>query len=145
MKVDDPDGRPLAVALEHAVRDVLEEAGFKLVPAPEAAAGIVATVVIQHVRTLPTDLFIHGAEACGVRLDIMRGDALLGSAQPEVPCVSTSTYYGMLARDAAVSMVNTVSHAPALIAVAESVRPPKLLMERGSEVAPTPASRRTRS
>jgi hypothetical protein len=123
-KVDDPAGRPLAMALEHDVRDVLEEAGFKLAPTPEAAAGVVATLVIQRVGAIHADLFIHGAEACGVRLDITRGDARLATAEPEVPCVSTSTYYGVLSKDAAVGLVNNVSRSSALIAVAETLRPP---------------------
>jgi hypothetical protein len=123
-KVDDPAGRPLAMALEHDVRDVLEEAGFKLAPSPEAAGGVVATLSIQHVGAIHADLFIHGAEACGVRLDITRGDSRLATAEPEVPCVSTSTYYGVLSKDAAVGLVNTVSRAAALIAVAETLHPP---------------------
>jgi hypothetical protein len=123
LKLEDPAGRPLTMTLVHDVRDVMEEAGFKLVASPEAASGVVATVIIQRVSLLGTDLFIHGSEACGVRIDITRGDALLGTAEPEVQCVSTSAYYGMLPKDAAVSMVNTVSHAPALIAVAEAIHP----------------------
>jgi hypothetical protein len=123
-KLEDPVGRPLAMALEHDVRDVLEEAGFKLAPSPEAAAGVVATIVIQRAGAIHTDLFIHGAQACGVQLDISRGDARLATAEPEVPCVSTSTYYGVLSKDAAVGLVNTVSHAPSLIAVAETLHPP---------------------
>jgi hypothetical protein len=124
LKVEDPAGRPLAMALVHDVRDVLEEAGFKLAPTPEAASGIVATVVIQRIGAIHADLFIHGAQACGVRLDVMRADARLASAEPEVPCVSTSSYYGALSKDAAVGLVNTVSRAPTLIAVAETLHPP---------------------
>ena len=124
LKLEDPSARPLTVTLDHDVRDVLEEAGFKLVASPDAASGIVATLVIQRVGAIAADLFIHGAEACGVRLDIMRGDALLATAEPEAACVSTSAYYGMVSKDAAVAMVNVVSHAPALIAVAESLHPP---------------------
>ena len=124
LKVEDPAGRPLTVALEHDVRDALEEAGFKLVATKEAAAGVVATIVIQRVGAIGTDLFIHGGQACGVRLEITRGDARLASAEPEVPCVSTSTYYGVLSKDAAVGLVNTVSRAPTLIAVAETLHPP---------------------
>ena len=123
-KVLDPVGRPLAVALVHGVRDALEEAGFKLAASADAAGGVVAIVVIQKVGAIHADLFIHGAEACGVRLEIKRGDSLLGSAEPEVECVSTSAYYGMLAKDAAIAMVNHASHAPALIAVAETTHPP---------------------
>jgi hypothetical protein len=124
LKVEDAAGRPLAMALQHAVRDVLEEAGWKLVPSVDAAGGVIASLVIQHVGGIHADLFIHGAEACGVRLDITRGDALLASAEPEVECLSTSAYYGMLPKDAAVVLVNKVSHAPTLIAVAETIQPP---------------------
>jgi hypothetical protein len=123
-KVEDEAGRPVAIALQHGVRDALEEAGFKLAPSAEAAAGIVVTVVIQKALSIPTDLFIKGGQVCGVRLDIARGDALLASAPLEVQCVATSSYYGMLPKDAAVALVNVVSHAPALIAVAESLHPP---------------------
>jgi hypothetical protein len=123
-KVEDPAGRPLAMALEHDVRDVLEEAGFKLAPTLEAANGVAATLVIQRVGAIHADLFIHGAEACGVRLDVTRGDSRLATAEPEVPCVSTSVYYGVLSKDAAVGMVNTVSRGAALLAVAETLRPP---------------------
>lgn len=124
LKVEDAAGRPLAVTLVHDVRDVLEEAGFKLAPSSEAAGGIVATIIIQKLSTIHADVFIHGAEACGVRLDITRGDSLLATAQPEVDCLSTSAYYGMLPRDAAVAMVNHAAHGAALIAVAETIRPP---------------------
>ena len=138
LKVEDPVGRPLAIAVQHAVRDALEEAGFQLVATPEAANNVVATLVIQHVGAIHADLFIHGAEACGVRLDIMREDALLGSAEPDVNCISTSSYYGLLAKDSAVALVNTVSHAPTLLAVAETLnrqRPPT-----DAHVTPPPVS-----
>ncbi len=124
VKVDDAEGRPIAMALQHSVRDVLEEAGFKLVTTADAAAGVTVRVVIQRVGIIHADLFIHGAEACGVRLDVVRGDATLASAEPEVECLSTSAYYGMLPKDAAVALVNTVSHAPALLNAAEALRSP---------------------
>ena len=80
--------------------------------------------VASAVRDVGNDLFIHAFEACGVRLDIKRGEALLATAEPEVECLSTSSYYGMLPKDAAVSLVNHAAHAPTLIAVAETIHPP---------------------
>jgi len=124
LSVDDPEGRPIALTLQHAVRDVLEEAGFKLVATPADAAGVTASVVIQRVGIIHADLFIHGGEACGVRLDVVRGDTVLASARPEVDCLSTSAYYGMLPKDAAVALVNKISQAPALLSVAEALRSP---------------------
>ena len=124
VKVEDPDGRPIAMTLEHNVRDVLEEAGFKLVTSPEAAGGLTLRLVLERVGLIHADLFIHGAQACGVRLDAVRGDTVVASAHPEVECLSTSAYYGMLPRDAAVVLVNNLSHAPSLLQVAEALRSP---------------------
>ena len=131
-KLDDPSGRPLAITLEHEVRDALEAAGFKLAATPEAANGVVARLVIQRVSAIEQDVFIKGGEACGVKLEILHGASLLGSAEPEVSCLATSSYYGMLPKDAAITMVNKVGHAAALIAMAESLRAPA--------PAPVPAS-----
>jgi hypothetical protein len=86
-KLDDPSGRPLAITLEHEVRDALEAAGFKLAPTPEAANGVVARLVIQKVSALEQDVFIKGGEACGVRLEIpaRRGRARERGAGGAVP------------------------------------------------------------
>ena len=121
--VDDPDGRPIGMTLQHGLRDVFEEAGFKLAATPDVAALRVA-VAIQRVGLIHADLFIKGAEACGVRVDILRGDTVIASAVPEAPCLSTSAYYGMLPKDAAVALVNTLTHAPALVSLAEALRTP---------------------
>jgi hypothetical protein len=142
-KLDDPSGRPLAITLEHEVRDALEAAGFKLAPTPEAANGVVARLVIQKVSALEQDVFIKGGEACGVRLEILRGAAVLGSAEPEVQCLATSSYYGMLPKDAAITMVNKVGHAAALVAAAESLRtttPAPASSASGPPARPPPAT-----
>lgn len=121
-QIEDPAARPVALTLQHHIRDTLEEAGFKLAPSPEASAGLVLSVAIGRVSAIHADLFIHGTEACGVRVDLLRAGVVLMSAEPDVACVSTSSYYGMVPKDAAVSLVNMVSHAPVLLAVAESLR-----------------------
>jgi hypothetical protein len=120
---DDPIGRPLTVALQHDVRDILEEAGFKLVDSLAAAAGLTATVSVKHGGALPGDLFLRGATACGVRLEIKALDRVVASSEPEAECVSTSTYYGVLSKDAAVEMVNAALRAPALGALAKAWHP----------------------
>jgi hypothetical protein len=122
--LDDAVGRPLTVALEHAVRDVLEEAGFKLVDSEDAAGGLIATLTIQRAGAIHADVFIHGAEACGVKLDIKREGALVAAGEPEAPCASTSTYYGVLAKDAAIEMINAALRAPAFVALTKSWHAP---------------------
>jgi hypothetical protein len=126
VKLEDSDARPVAIALQHDIRDVLEEAGFKLAATPEAAGGVVVSLVIQRVGIIHADLFIHGSEACGVRLDVARGAAVVATAQPEVECVATSAYYGMLPKDTAVTLVNAIAHAPAVVAAADlgRLKPP---------------------
>jgi len=118
--LDDVIGRPLTVALQHDVRDALEEAGFKLVDTEQASGGLVATLSVKRAGAIHADLFIHGAEACGVRLDITEAGRLLTKAEPDVPCVSTSTYYGMLSKDAAIGMVNLTVRSSVFAAVAAS-------------------------
>jgi hypothetical protein len=120
--LDDPVARPLTVALQHDIRDVLEEAGFKLVDSEALAGGFVATLSVQRAGRIRADMFIHGAEACGVRLDIKRAGAVIATAEPDAPCVSTSTYYGMLSKDAVITMLNVATRAPAFIAASAAWR-----------------------
>jgi hypothetical protein len=122
--VDEPEGRPIAVTFEHAVRDAAEEAGMKLVATAGDSGGVVLRVVIQRVGAIHADLFIKGSEACGVRVELVRGDAVVASAQPEVPCLSTSAYYGMLPKDAAVTLVNAITRDPSFLKMAEHLREP---------------------
>jgi len=137
--IEDAEARPLAIALQHDLRDILEEAGFKLAPSAEAASGVMVTLSIQKLSVIHADLFVHGAQACGVKLEIMHGASLLAFAEPDVLCVSTSAYYGELSPDAAAAMVNRVSRAPALLAVARSIRatpPPALPAPPAPPAAP---------
>jgi hypothetical protein len=121
-QVEDESARPLAIKLQHAVRDALEEAGFKLAATPEASGGLTVAIYISKLSNIHADLFIRGDEACGVHLNLARAGSFVVSVAPDVSCVSTSSYYGMLPKDAATSMVNALAHAPAFIAVAEGQR-----------------------
>ena len=112
-KLVDPVGRPLVVGMQHDLRDVLEESGFSVVSSPEAADGLIATLSVETAGAIHADLFIHGAEACGVHLSLARGSAVLANVEPEARCVATSAYYGLLSKDAVVAMVNLALRAPA--------------------------------
>ncbi len=137
-KLEIPEGRPIAVSLVHGVRDALEEAGFKLAPSADAASGMVITVSVQRISIIESDLFIKGGQACGVAIEMRRGAALVATAQPEVECLSTSPYYGMLPKDAAIAMVNKLSQSPGLASAARG-----LPHDAGTtNAAPTDASER---
>jgi hypothetical protein len=117
-KLEAPEGRPIAMSLVHGVRDALEEAGFKLAPSADAASGMVITVRVERIAIIESDLFIKGGQACGVVVELRRGPALVATTQPEVECLSTSSYYGMLPKDAAVVMVNKLAQSPGLVSAA---------------------------
>jgi hypothetical protein len=73
-----------------------------------------------------------------VAIEMRRGAALVATAQPEVECLSTSPYYGMLPKDAAIAMVNKLSQSPGLASAARG-----LPHDAGTtNAAPTDASER---
>ncbi len=121
--VEDAEARPFATEIADRVRAAIHAAGLTLAPTREAASGLVLRVKIEKLSTIHADAFIHGNEACGVVLEVRRGDAVVVSAEPETPCVSTSSYYGASPEEAAATLVNFAVHAPRFVAAAQAIRP----------------------
>jgi hypothetical protein len=120
--VEDAEARGLATTLLTNLRDTMTAAGLSVAPSLAAASGVYVRLRIEKVATIKADAFIHGEQACGVKLEIRRGDVVLASAEPETPCVSTSTYYGISPLEAAVSLVTAASQGARLLAAAPSLR-----------------------
>jgi hypothetical protein len=118
-RLDDPDARPLAMTLEHAVRDALQEAGWKVI-GDQDASGLSLEVRIARASRIQADLFIKGAEVCGVNIVLRKGETEVAIARPESTCLSTSAYYGMVPKDAAVAMVNDLTRQASVIAAASA-------------------------